>query len=177
MFTFTTTLPPCSAVLIMQHGKNMLTLSTKLPYCSPTALLLLQHGKNINVDAWRLHQLAKATANPEHVWSHFFTGTLLTALQASLSQVLCFLLDVTIALSAGDPHRHGLLPNLPCHVVFLYFSMNGMLFFYYIFLDLRRPSHVMAALHASNPHFLLRRQYEWLLAQRPTRCVDRHPLQ
>jgi insulysin len=41
-------------------------------------LLLLQHGKNINVDAWRLHQLAKATANPQHVWSHFFTGASIT---------------------------------------------------------------------------------------------------
>jgi hypothetical protein len=33
-----------------------------------------EHGKNLNVDAWRLHQLAKATANQDHAWSHFFTG-------------------------------------------------------------------------------------------------------
>jgi secreted Zn-dependent insulinase-like peptidase len=39
-------------------------------------LVVLQHGKNINVDAWRLHQLAKATANQEHAWSRFFTGEL-----------------------------------------------------------------------------------------------------
>lgn len=39
--------------------------------CAP-----VQHGKNINVDAWRLHQLSKATANQKHAWSHFFTGAL-----------------------------------------------------------------------------------------------------
>jgi insulysin len=33
-----------------------------------------EHGKNLAVDAWRLHQLAKATANQQHPWARFFTG-------------------------------------------------------------------------------------------------------
>ena len=48
--------------------------------------LCLQHGKNINVDAWRLHQLAKATANQEHAWSRFFTGELQEQQQSSSSK-------------------------------------------------------------------------------------------
>lgn len=39
-----------------------------------------EHGKNLNVDAWRLHQLAKATANQDHAWSHFFTGVCLSSI-------------------------------------------------------------------------------------------------
>jgi insulysin len=35
-----------------------------------------EHGKNLAVDAWRLHQLAKATANQQHPWARFFTGGL-----------------------------------------------------------------------------------------------------
>jgi hypothetical protein len=34
-----------------------------------------EHGKNLAVDAWRLHQLTKATANQQHPWARFFTGT------------------------------------------------------------------------------------------------------
>lgn len=35
-----------------------------------------EHGKNIDTDAWRLLQLAKHTANPEHPWARFATGGL-----------------------------------------------------------------------------------------------------
>ena len=33
-----------------------------------------EHGKNLNTDAWRSHQLHKATANPGHPWARFSTG-------------------------------------------------------------------------------------------------------
>lgn len=33
-----------------------------------------EHSKNLNTDAWRQHQLYKATANQEHPWAKFSTG-------------------------------------------------------------------------------------------------------
>lgn len=33
-----------------------------------------EHGKNLAVDAWRFHQLNKATANLDHPFARFFTG-------------------------------------------------------------------------------------------------------
>lgn len=41
-----------------------------------------EHGKNLAVDAWRLHQLCKATANQEHPWARFFTGGWVDASQS-----------------------------------------------------------------------------------------------
>jgi insulysin len=51
-----------------------------------------EHGKNLAVDAWRLHQLAKATANQQHPWARFFTGGLAQlqgVLSSSVKQVAC----------------------------------------------------------------------------------------
>lgn len=37
-----------------------------------------RHGKNVNTDAWRLNQLWRSVANPEHPYSYFHTGNLET---------------------------------------------------------------------------------------------------
>jgi hypothetical protein len=71
-------------------------------------LLLLQHGKNLNVDAWRLHQLAKATANQEHAWSRFFTGVRPLSTTGS----------GWVGLGLGDPHSVA-LSKLMCACVHL----------------------------------------------------------
>ncbi|PNW78182.1 hypothetical protein CHLRE_09g386113v5 [Chlamydomonas reinhardtii] len=34
-----------------------------------------EHGKNLNSDPWRKQQVNKSTANPDHPWSRFSTGT------------------------------------------------------------------------------------------------------
>jgi secreted Zn-dependent insulinase-like peptidase len=49
-----------------------------------------EHGKNLAVDAWRLHQLAKATANQQHPWARFFTGRV-AAWSLSVCCFHCFL--------------------------------------------------------------------------------------
>lgn len=38
-----------------------------------------EHGKNLAVDAWRFHQLNKATGNQNHPYAKFFTGGLYVA--------------------------------------------------------------------------------------------------
>jgi hypothetical protein len=53
-----------------------------------------EHGKNLAVDAWRLHQLAKATANPQHPWARFFTGRFMTLYFFVVGAIAALLRDV-----------------------------------------------------------------------------------
>ncbi|KAG2427393.1 hypothetical protein HYH02_014613 [Chlamydomonas schloesseri] len=44
-----------------------------------------EHGKNLNSDPWRKQQVNKSTANPEHPWSRFSTGTRHTLYEGPLA--------------------------------------------------------------------------------------------
>uniref|UniRef100_A0A383VRB5 Peptidase M16 N-terminal domain-containing protein n=1 Tax=Tetradesmus obliquus TaxID=3088 RepID=A0A383VRB5_TETOB len=71
-----------------------------------------EHGKNLAVDAWRLHQLCKATANQEHPWARFFTGNLETLLTAPTKA------GIDVRAAVADWHARHYSANLMTAAVY-----------------------------------------------------------
>ncbi|WIA29727.1 hypothetical protein OEZ86_012206 [Tetradesmus obliquus] len=79
-----------------------------------------EHGKNLAVDAWRLHQLCKATANQEHPWARFFTGNLETLLTAPTKA------GIDVRAAVADWHARHYSANLMTAAVYGRHSLDEL---------------------------------------------------
>ncbi|WIA09647.1 hypothetical protein OEZ85_009034 [Tetradesmus obliquus] len=79
-----------------------------------------EHGKNLAVDAWRLHQLCKATANQEHPWARFFTGNLETLLTTPTKA------GIDVRAAVADWHARHYSANLMTAAVYGRHSLDEL---------------------------------------------------